>query len=159
LIERDVLAAARVIGIQSQTVKAGTLREIDAAFESLTQARTKALLVSNDVFLNGGQVEQISALATRYSIPAMHSSREFVLAGGLVSYGTSLTDTYRHVGLHAGRMLKGVRQATYQLSKYARHRRRGYRMSTRREFIGRLGGAVAAAWRLVREDTHAAPPD
>lgn len=108
LIERDVLAAARVIGLQIQTLKAGTLREIDTAFESLTQARTKALLVSNDVFLNG-QLEQISALATRYAIPAMHSSREFVLAGGLLSYGTSLTDTYRQVGLYAGRILKGAK--------------------------------------------------
>ena len=108
LIERDVLAAARVIGLQIQTLKAGTLREIDTAFESLTQARTKTLLVSNDVFLNG-QLEQISALATRYAIPAMHSSREFVLAGGLLSYGTSLTDTYRQVGLYAGRILKGAK--------------------------------------------------
>jgi putative ABC transport system substrate-binding protein len=108
LIERDVLAAARLIGLQIQTLKAGTLREIDTAFESLTQAQTKALLVSNDVFLNG-QVEQISALATRYAIPAMHSSREFVLAGGLISYGTSLTDTYRQVGLYAGRILKGAK--------------------------------------------------
>jgi ABC-type uncharacterized transport system substrate-binding protein len=108
LIERDVLAAARDIGLQIQTLKAGTLREIDTAFESLAQARTKALLVSNDVFLNG-QLEQISALATRYAIPTMHSSRQFVLAGGLISYGTSLTDTYRQVGLYAGRILKGAK--------------------------------------------------
>jgi ABC-type uncharacterized transport system substrate-binding protein len=108
LIERDVLSAARLIGLQIQTLKAGTLREIDTAFESLTQARTKALLASNDVFLNG-QLEEISALAIRYAIPAMHSSREFVLAGGLVSYGTSLTDTYRQVGIYAGRILKGAK--------------------------------------------------
>jgi putative ABC transport system substrate-binding protein len=107
LIERDVMTAARVIGLQIQTLKAGTLREIDSAFETLSQARTKALLVSNDVFLNG-QLEQISALASRYGIAAMHSSREFVLAGGLITYGTSLTDTYRQVGLYAGRVLKGA---------------------------------------------------
>ena len=110
LIERDVLVAARVIGLQIQTLKASTIREIDAAFESLVKARTGALLVGNDVFLNG-QIEQIIALAARHAIPAMHSSREFVLAGGLISYGASLTDTYRQVGLYAGRILKGVKPA------------------------------------------------
>jgi ABC-type uncharacterized transport system substrate-binding protein len=110
LIERDVLVAARVIGLQIQTLKASTVGEIDAAFESLVKARTGALLVGNDVFLNG-QIEQIIALATRYAIPVMHSSREFSLAGGLISYGTSLTDTYRQVGLYAGRILKGVKPA------------------------------------------------
>jgi putative tryptophan/tyrosine transport system substrate-binding protein len=110
LIERDVLVAARVIGLQIQTLKASTIREIDVAFESLVKARTGALLVGNDVFLNG-QIEQIIALAARHAIPAMHSSREFVLAGGLISYGASLTDTYRQVGLYAGRILKGVKPA------------------------------------------------
>ena len=110
LIERDVLVAARVIGLQIQTLKASTIREIDAAFERLVKARTGALLVGNDVFLNG-QIEQIIALAARHAIPAMHSSREFVLAGGLISYGASLTDTYRQVGLYAGRILKGVKPA------------------------------------------------
>jgi putative ABC transport system substrate-binding protein len=118
LIERDVLGAARIIGLQIQTLKASTVREIDAAFEILLQARTGALLVGNDVFLNG-QIEQIVALATRYAIPAMtryaipamHSSREFALTGGLISYGTSLTDTYRQVGLYAGRILNGAKPA------------------------------------------------
>ena len=110
LIERDVRVAARVIGLQIQTLKASTIREIDVAFESLVKARTGALLVGNDVFLNG-QIEQIIALAVRHAIPAMHSSREFVLAGGLISYGASLTDTYRQVGLYAGRILKGVKPA------------------------------------------------
>jgi putative ABC transport system substrate-binding protein len=110
LIERDVLGAARIIGLQIQTLKASTVREIDAAFETLLQARTGALLVGNDVFLNG-QIEQIVALATRYAIPAMHSSREFALTGGLISYGTSLTDTYRQVGLYAGRILNGAKPA------------------------------------------------
>jgi putative tryptophan/tyrosine transport system substrate-binding protein len=108
LIARDVLMAATAIGLQIQMLKAGTVREIEVAFESLVQARTGALLVGNDVFLNG-QVEQIIALTTRHAIPAMYSSREFVVAGGLISYGTSLTDTYRQVGLYAGRILKGVK--------------------------------------------------
>jgi putative ABC transport system substrate-binding protein len=109
-IERDVLVAARVNGLQIQTLKASAVHEIDAAFESLVKARTGALLVGNDVFLNG-QIEQIIALAARHAIPAMHSSREFALAGGLISYGASLTDTYRQVGLYAGRILKGMKPA------------------------------------------------
>jgi putative tryptophan/tyrosine transport system substrate-binding protein len=110
LIERDVRVAARVIGLQIHTLKASTIPQIDAAFESLVQARTGALLVGNDVFLNG-QVERIIALAARHAIPAMHSSREFALAGGLISYGASLTDTYRQIGLYAGRVLNGVKPA------------------------------------------------
>jgi ABC-type uncharacterized transport system substrate-binding protein len=110
LIERDVREAARVIGLQIQTLKASNVREIDAAFESLQQTRTDALLVGNDVFLNG-QIELIIALAKRYAVPTMHSSREFALAGGLMSYGASLADTYRQVGLYAGRILKGMKPA------------------------------------------------
>jgi ABC-type uncharacterized transport system substrate-binding protein len=108
LIERDVQEAARVIGIQIQTLKAGNVREIDAAFETLAQTRAGALLVGNDVFLNG-RIEQIIALAKRYAVPTMHSSREFALAGGLISYGASLADTYRQVGVYAGRILKGMK--------------------------------------------------
>ena len=106
LTTRDVRAAAAAIGLQIQTLKAGTDREIDAAFESLIQARTGALLVGNDVFFNS-RIEQITALAARYAIPAMYSSREFVVVGGLISYGASLTGALRQLGLYAGRILKG----------------------------------------------------
>jgi len=94
LTTRDVRAAAAAIGLQIQTLKAGTDREIDAAFESLIQSRTGALLVGNDVFFNS-RIEQITALAARYAIPAMYSSREFVVVGGLISYGASLTGALR----------------------------------------------------------------
>ena len=106
LTTRDVLAAAATMGLQIQTLKASTIGEIDAAFESLVQARTGALLVANDVFLNS-HIEQIITLATRVGIPAMYPSREYVTAGGLVSYGTSITD----FGLYAGRILKGSKPA------------------------------------------------
>jgi putative ABC transport system substrate-binding protein len=111
LATRDVLAAAPAIGVQIQLLKAGTDREIDGAFESLAQARTGVLLVANDFFFNS-RIEQISALATRYAIPVMHPSREFVVAGGLISYGISLIETYRQVGVYAGRVLKGEKPAT-----------------------------------------------
>src|SRR6516225_5528586 len=108
LTARDVLAAAPVIGLKVQVLKAGTDREIDAAFASLPEARTGALLVGNDGFFNN-RIEQIAALAVRHAIPTMHSIREFAVAGGLISYGNSLTEQYRQVGLYTGRILKGER--------------------------------------------------
>jgi putative tryptophan/tyrosine transport system substrate-binding protein len=106
LIARDVLAAAPLVGVQIQQLKAGSDIEIDAAFRSFVEARVGALLVANDVFFNS-RIEQISVLAARHALPVMYSSREFVLAGGLISYGTSLVETYREVGVYAGRILKG----------------------------------------------------
>jgi putative ABC transport system substrate-binding protein len=111
LSTRDVLAAATVIGLKIQILKAaGSDREIDAAFASVAQARTGALLVENDAFFNN-RIEQIVALAARHVIPTMYTIREFVVAGGLIGYGTSLTEQYRQVGLHTGRILKGERPA------------------------------------------------
>jgi putative tryptophan/tyrosine transport system substrate-binding protein len=110
LMTTAVLVAAAGIGLRVQALKAATAREIDAAFESLVQARTKALLISNDAFLNS-QSKQIIALAERLAIPVMYGTPEFVVAGGLVSYGASITDSYRQLGLYAGRILKGASPA------------------------------------------------
>jgi putative ABC transport system substrate-binding protein len=107
---RDVLAAAPVIGLRVQVLKAGTDREIDAAFVSLVQARTRALLVGNDFYFNS-RIQQIVALAARYAIPTMYLSRDFVVSGGLISYGISLIENYREVGLYTGRILKGEKPA------------------------------------------------
>jgi ABC-type uncharacterized transport system substrate-binding protein len=106
LMTRDVLAAASVMGLKVQIFNASTDREIDAAFVSVVQERTGALLVGNDLFLNN-RIEQIVALAARYAIPTMYPIREFVVAGGLISYGNSLIENYRQVGLYTGRILKG----------------------------------------------------
>ena len=110
LTTRDVMAAAPAIGIRIQVLRAATDREIDAAFESIVQARTGALLVGNDGFLNS-RIEQMVALAAHHAIPVMYSSPEFVVAGGLVSYGASLIEQYRQIGLYAGRILKGEKPA------------------------------------------------
>jgi putative ABC transport system substrate-binding protein len=107
---RDVLAAAAAIGLNVQILKAGTDREIDAAFASLVQARTGALLVGNDAFLDS-RIEQLVALAARHAIPTIYTFRESVVAGGLISYGSSLIETYRQVGLYTGRILKGEQPA------------------------------------------------
>jgi putative ABC transport system substrate-binding protein len=120
LVTRDALAAAPAIGIRIQILKATTDREIDAAFESLVQARTGALLVGNDAFFNS-RIEQVVALAAHHAIPVMYASPEFIVAGGLISYGTSLTEAYRQLGLYAGRILKGVKPAdlpVIQASKF-----------------------------------------
>jgi putative tryptophan/tyrosine transport system substrate-binding protein len=108
--EKDVLTAATVIGIKIQILSAGTDREIDAAFVSLIQARTGALLVGGDVFFNN-RIDQIVALAAPHAIPTMYHFREFVVAGGLISYGSSLMDAYQQVGLYTGRILKGEKPA------------------------------------------------
>jgi putative ABC transport system substrate-binding protein len=110
LLTRDLLAAAPVIGLKVQILKASTDREIDAAFVSLVQARTAALLVGTDVFFNN-RIEHIVGLAARHAIPTMYLVPEFVVAGGLISYGTSLIEQYRQVGLSTGRILKGEKPA------------------------------------------------
>jgi ABC-type uncharacterized transport system substrate-binding protein len=77
---------------------------------SLVQERTGALLVGNDLFFNS-RIEQLVALAARHAIPTMYAQREFVVAGGLISYGSSLIEGYRPVGVYTGRILKGGKPA------------------------------------------------
>ena len=110
LTTRDVLAAAPVVGLKVQILKASTDREIDTAFVSLVQVRTGALLVGNDPFFNS-RIEQLVALAARHAIPAMYPLREFAAAGGLMSYGTSNRDIYQQAGIYTGRILKGAKPA------------------------------------------------
>jgi putative ABC transport system substrate-binding protein len=97
---------------------AGSEREFDAVFTSLTQSRSGALLISSDAFFNS-QCEKLAALAVRNAVPAISLYREFPAAGGLMSYGTSITDLYRQAAIYTGRILKGekpsnlpVQQAT-----------------------------------------------
>jgi len=110
LMTKELLAAAPVLGVKVQILRAGNERDIDAAFASLVQARTGALLVEGDAILNR-RIEQVVALAKRHSIPTMSSVREFVAAGGLISYGNSVTEVFRHIGHYAGRILKGEKPA------------------------------------------------
>jgi putative ABC transport system substrate-binding protein len=109
-LTRDVLAVARARGLKIQILEAGTDREIEAAFVTLAEARTGALLVMNDFFFNS-RLHQVVALAARYAIPVISAVREFAVAGGLMSYGPSLTGAYRQVGVYTGRILKGEKPA------------------------------------------------
>jgi putative ABC transport system substrate-binding protein len=117
---RDVEAAARVIGLQIQVFNASTSREIDAAFATLVRERLDALFVGNDAFLNSRRM-QLALLAARHAVPATYASRDYVDAGGLMSYGTGFPDTYRQFGSYIGRILKGTKPAdlpVVQASKF-----------------------------------------
>jgi putative tryptophan/tyrosine transport system substrate-binding protein len=107
-MRKDVTAAASVIGLKVEILKAGTDPELDLAFESLMQARTRALLVGNDTFFST-RIEHVAELAARHAIPTMYSLREFAVAGGLISYGVSLVEVYRQVGVYVGKILNGMK--------------------------------------------------
>jgi len=117
---RDVESAARVMGLQMQVVRAGTSQEIDAAFEAFARERPDALFVGLDPFLKSRRV-QLAQLATHHRIPAAYSARDIAEVGGLMSYGTNITDAFRQVGAYAGRILKGAKPAdlpVVQASKF-----------------------------------------
>jgi putative tryptophan/tyrosine transport system substrate-binding protein len=105
----DMQQAARAKGVQLQILKAGTEGEIDAAFATLVRLHAGALLVGDPFYLN--RREQLVALAARHAVPAIYDWREYVVAGGLISYGTSLTAVYRQVGNYAGKIIKGAKPA------------------------------------------------
>ncbi len=105
---RDVEAAARAMGLQIQVLNASTTREIDSAFASFMRERPDALFVGNDAFFTSRRVQFVT-LAARDRIPAAYSNRDYVEAGGLMTYGTKIADAYRQAGTYAGRILKGAK--------------------------------------------------
>jgi putative ABC transport system substrate-binding protein len=117
---RDVEAAARAMRLQIQVVNASTSREIGAAFATLVRERADALFVGVDALFNSRRL-QLALLAARHAIPAAYPTRENAEAGGLMSYGASVTDAYRQIGVYAGRILKGAKPAdlpVVQASKF-----------------------------------------
>ena len=109
-VRSEVRAAAHTMGVQLQILNASTSRDIDAAFAALVRERADALFVGPDAFFNTRRV-QLATMAAHHSIPTAFAVREYVDAGGLMSYGASLTDMYRQTGVYAGRILKGAKPA------------------------------------------------
>ena len=107
---QDILVAAKSMGKQIHVVRALSEEEIDLAFVDLGRQKLEGLLVGHDPFFNS-QRQQIVALATRLGVPAIYEHREFVLVGGLMSYGNIIQDNYRLAGVYAGRILKGAEPA------------------------------------------------
>src|SRR5262249_16809594 len=107
---RQAQAAARALRVEVHILSATKENEFDPAFRTLVEQRPSALLVSFDAFFLS-QRAQLVALAARHRVPSIYHWREFVAAGGLMSYGSSLTDAYRQNGIYAGRILKGEEPA------------------------------------------------
>jgi putative ABC transport system substrate-binding protein len=107
-ILKDVETAARVMGLAIKQLNASTSGEINAAFATLASERPDAIFVATDAFFTARRV-QLALLAMLHRIPVIYPIRPFAEAGGLISYGTSLTDTYRQAGVYAGRILKGAK--------------------------------------------------
>jgi putative tryptophan/tyrosine transport system substrate-binding protein len=105
-----VLDAARAFGLQVQILKASAERDLDAVFTTLVQQRADALLVSGDPFFDS-QRDRLVALAARRAVPTIYQWREFAALGGLVSYGSSITNAYREAGVYTARILKGEKPA------------------------------------------------
>jgi putative ABC transport system substrate-binding protein len=115
----DMLAAAAALGRKLLIVKASTERDIDAAFVSLVQQRADAVIVAAQAFFASRQ-DQLLALAQRHALPAMYDRREVVAAGGLMSYGASLSEAFRQAGVYAGRILKGEKPADLPVTQSTR---------------------------------------
>jgi len=107
---RAIPDAARAIGLQTQFLKASTSEEIEAAFATLLRDRADALFVAGDGFFVSRRV-QLATLTARHAIPAIYSVREYVEAGGLMSYGADDLERFRQAGIYTGQILKGAKPA------------------------------------------------
>ncbi len=128
---RAMQEAAPIIGLKIQILNATTIGEIDAAFATLARERPDALFVASDAFFTSRRV-QFATLTARERLPAAYPNREYVAAGGLMSYGTDLADIYHQVGLYTGNILKGAKPANLPVTQ-----------STKFEFVINLHTARA----------------
>jgi putative tryptophan/tyrosine transport system substrate-binding protein len=109
-ITKELEAAARTLGVQLHVLHASSERELDTAFATLVQLRAGALVIGADALFNS-RSEQLAELTIRHRVPAIYQFREFVSAGGLMAYGSTVLDTYRPLGVYTGRILKGEKPA------------------------------------------------
>jgi putative ABC transport system substrate-binding protein len=109
-LKKDLEEAAHTLGLRLRILHTSTERQMESAFAKLIQPRPAALVIGPDAFFND-HGKQLAALTLRYGVPAIYQYRDFVTAGGLMSYGTSITDAWRLVGTYTGRILRGERPA------------------------------------------------
>jgi len=107
---REALSVSRDLGIELHVLNASTGRDLDTAFAKLTEISARGLIIGGDAFFTS-RSRELAALAVEHAMPATYQWREFVAAGGLMSYGSSITETHRIVGIYAGRILKGDKPA------------------------------------------------
>src|SRR5262249_8169781 len=117
-IVTDLQAAARALGLQLVIVNARTDSDLETAFATLSQQRVGAVLIGTSAFFSA-RTQQLVALAARHALPVIYSYREFVLAGGLMSYGSSLGYMIHQAGIYAGRVLKGEKPADLPVVQFS----------------------------------------
>ena len=110
ILSRNLQAAARMSGLQLHVLNASTEGEFDKVFATLGQLRADGLVIGSDVIFSVSN-DQLTALTVRHAVPAIFQNREFAAAGGLMSYGGSVTDSYRQAGIYTARILKGEKPA------------------------------------------------
>jgi ABC-type uncharacterized transport system substrate-binding protein len=118
-IEADMFKNARVLGRQIHVLRASNESEIDAAFASLPQLHAKSLVIGNDAYFNS-RAKQFGALTLRHGVATIYQYREFAAAGGLMTYGSAIEDTYRIVATYVGRILKGAKPADLPVQQATR---------------------------------------
>ena len=140
---RDLQAAARSRGLQLHALKASTDQDFDTAFASVARLGASGLVMSSDSFFPSRSA-QLATLAARHAVPTIFGFREFVAAGGLMSYGGSLTELFRWVGVYTGRVLKGEKPANLPVQQ-----------STKIELFINLNTAQALGLQCLRHCLHA----
>jgi putative ABC transport system substrate-binding protein len=118
-LTRDLQTAAHTLGVQLHILHASSEREFNTVFASLAQLRAEGLVIGADALFNS-RSEHLAALTIQHAVPAIYQFREFVSGGGLMSYGTTVADTYRPLGIYTGRILKGEKPAELAVQQATR---------------------------------------
>ena len=147
-ISENMQAAARKMGLQLQVLYASTDSEIDAVFTNLARQQTGALVIGGDPFFNS-RAEHLGALTAQHAVPAIYQLRAFAAGGGLVSYGADLADSYRQMGIYAGRILNGEKPADMPVQQATKveliinlETAKGFGVTVPLPLLGRANGVI-----------------